>query len=523
MKKTVLLILGLLLASSGFAKEVTSADASQAAMRVMEAKSVNVTDVKSVEPVYQSGVKAYYVVNFAPEGWALISADDAVTPLLGYSDKGRFSITEMPDNMRGWLDLKTREMAEYSELSNERCADWDHRAIEPKSVNSRASSKIEPIIKVNWNQSAPYNKYCPSNSSGTAVVGCVAVAMAQAMSVAQYPPRPQGYHAYNSSVFGSVYCDYDKEPAYNWTNILSGANNYDEAARLLWHCGVSVSMEYSVGGSGAMTGTVPTALNKYFSYPSAVTYYSRESISDSDWKAMLLNELENGRAVIYCGYPATGGAGHCFNLDGYDGSGAYHVNWGWGGSGNGYFTLDQLKSQVVPGGSIMEFTVGHGMVINVRAPSDKPSDIKLSNTSVMENQPVGTVVGNVTVVNEATNHTYTFEVKGKKGLFGYAKVPFEVKNGKLVTTEVINASDYVDTVTGVSSCSVTITATDNTNSATVSKTFSIAIKETNAITDVTIEEDAPVEYYTLQGVRVENPENGIFIKKQGSKTTKVVL
>ncbi len=36
-------------------------------------------------------------------------------------------------------------------------------------------------------------------------------------------------------------------------------------------------------------------------------------------------------------------------------------------------------------------------------------------------------------------------------------------------------------------------------------------------------ENAPVEYYNLQGVKVANPENGLFIKKQGGKATKVVL
>ena len=36
-------------------------------------------------------------------------------------------------------------------------------------------------------------------------------------------------------------------------------------------------------------------------------------------------------------------------------------------------------------------------------------------------------------------------------------------------------------------------------------------------------ENAEVEYYNLQGVKVENPEKGIFIKKQGNKTTKVIL
>ena len=44
-----------------------------------------------------------------------------------------------------------------------------------------------------------------------------------------------------------------------------------------------------------------------------------------------------------------------------------------------------------------------------------------------------------------------------------------------------------------------------------------------AIEEVGVEANAPVEYYNLQGVKVARPENGIFIKKQGSKATKVVL
>lgn len=36
-------------------------------------------------------------------------------------------------------------------------------------------------------------------------------------------------------------------------------------------------------------------------------------------------------------------------------------------------------------------------------------------------------------------------------------------------------------------------------------------------------DNAAVEYYNLQGVKVANPENGIFVKKQGAKATKVVL
>lgn len=38
-----------------------------------------------------------------------------------------------------------------------------------------------------------------------------------------------------------------------------------------------------------------------------------------------------------------------------------------------------------------------------------------------------------------------------------------------------------------------------------------------------IDENAPVEYYNLNGVRVAEPENGIFIRRQGSKVTKIIV
>lgn len=54
-------------------------------------------------------------------------------------------------------------------------------------------------------------------------------------------------------------------------------------------------------------------------------------------------------------------------------------------------------------------------------------------------------------------------------------------------------------------------------------TFEIPENLTTAIETVDVDANAPVEYYNLQGVKVENPSNGIFIKKQGTKTQKVVL
>lgn len=46
---------------------------------------------------------------------------------------------------------------------------------------------------------------------------------------------------------------------------------------------------------------------------------------------------------------------------------------------------------------------------------------------------------------------------------------------------------------------------------------------TGAVSEIVADENAPVEYYNLQGVRVANPENGLYIVRQGSKTSKVLV
>ena len=198
MKKLTLSILGMMLAFVGFAKEVSVNEASDIALRLMAEKGVNAQSVVSVTPVDYQGSTAFYGVSFAPEGWALISADDVITPLVGYSDKAAFPAADMPSNMRGWLNLNAEQILDYKKEVNTRSTDWDKNKISRSSAPSMAlTDKISPLIKVQWNQTNPYNKYCPSNSSaGRAVVGCVAVAMAQAMSVVKYPARPQGADTY---------------------------------------------------------------------------------------------------------------------------------------------------------------------------------------------------------------------------------------------------------------------------------------------------------------------------------------
>jgi len=489
------------------ASDITSVRAQSLAKAQMSKSFPSVdTGSATVTPVENNGSLCYYVVQYEQGGWVLVSADDNCGPVLAFSDEGRYVIEGQPENMRGVMNTICKEIR-YCKAAAVSVGGKSVMSAN-RTLASSSSSDVEPLISVKWNQSSPYNKYCPSdNINGQAIVGCVAVAMAQAMSVQQYPARPTGEYSYNCEMYGNLYINYDKEDAYNWSNILSGANSKDDVAKLLYHCGVSVNMGYTPTGSGTQDKYIASALKRNFSYPNSVTYYARDSYS-GDWEELIMNELNNGRAVCLSGYDATGGYGHCFNIDGYSAnSGTYHVNWGWGGSNNGYFQLNGLKDLTMN----MDYSDPsyQSVIVGIRPPSEYPSNIILSNTSVTEGMPASTVVGDVTVESEATNPTYTYTIEGEYNIRTHRKnaVPFTIVDGQLVTTETLSSETYGSTIT------VTITATNTTNGHSISRTFTIKVISSAAINELPVESAEAAEYYTVSGIRLDVPQKGVNVVK----------
>jgi hypothetical protein len=462
-------------------------------------------EVKTVKTVWYEGQKAYHVVQFAPTGWTIISADDQSSPLIGYNPDGIFpEEKDMPDNMQGLMNWYSDQVVRNSHFTGPHHKGWDEPSRPVQTRHRAGSGKVDPLIKVNWNQTGRYQKYCPKTNDGQAVVGCVAVGMAQAMSVAKWPDRPVGEYGYTHATYGSIYVNFDEEPAYNWNAILSGANNLDDAARLLYHCGVSVKMDYGVDGSGTQTAYIAGALQRNFKYPQSVKYYSRDGWDDDDWFDLVVTELQEGRAVAYSGSDPKKHYGHCFNLDGFDGTSAFSVNWGWGGHGNGWFQLNGLKDLTMDA----VYTSGQGVVVGIRPPSEKPSNIYLSGNTVQALQPAGTVVGTVTVESEAENPTYEFKVIGEYNVIFHMNMPapFKVKDGQLVTTEELSADD--------GDYNIEITATNTQNKASVTRHFTIHVTSSSGINVMeTIPAVTSEEYYNLKGIRLSKPE-GLSIVRQ---------
>lgn len=438
MKQTVLAIMlaaGIAGASAAPVSRERAATTATDFARTFAGQTVAVKNVLSVKD-------SYYVVNLKPQGWVIVAADDNTEPIIGKSDTGYLDPSTMNSDAAFFMGEVSKNVRLKAATGRPLTHMWNNVA--DRYASRADDGTVAPLIKVNMNQTSPFNKYCPGSGANKAIVGCVAVAMAQAMSVQQWPDCPVGQKSYASANYGNISVDFDSEKPYDWANLA--ANRYDEAARLLYHAGVSVEMGYGPEASGVLTsrmGLVVTALKTYFSYGSDVKITLMNSISGSTdqkyetWERMIYNELSAGRAVVYNaisrGSTATH-AGHSFNIDGYSGNKLYHVNWGWGGNSNGDFRLNALNMDDY------QYNYDQSIITGIGSPERVLRSIELNYTTIDENLPAGTVVGLITVNGEAPKSDYTLDVRGAYAGTGFPRVPFEVKGDRLVTTETLSSS-----------------------------------------------------------------------------------
>ena len=310
-------------------------------------RSNDLTDISEA-----AGFEHLYV--FATDNSFVIVADDnRVQPILGYSFSGQFASENMPDNIRGWLqgysNMVQAAIENQQRATAEVARQWTD-LYEGNPNTDRAVSVVAPLVQTQWNQDSPYNLLCPSNS----VTGCVATAMAQVMKYWNYPAHGIGSHSYiptSHPEYGELTADFNLTN-YNWTNMT---NSYSSSstetqkqavAALMYHCGVSVNMDYSPSSSGAASVFVPFALKSYFNYSSDAQFLYRADYSDDTWISMLKADLDLNRPIYYSG--SGSGGGHAFVCDGYNSSNYFHFNWGWGGYCDAYYTINNLNPG--PGG-----------------------------------------------------------------------------------------------------------------------------------------------------------------------------
>lgn len=333
----------------------------------LELVSTNSTIVNGQELVY------YYSFKNVQGGFTIVAGDDRSYPILAYSSVGEFNGQNIPRAAQKWFEGYKKELAHLVRNEIEPTEEIS-KAWEDFGYDHTAASKktVSPLLTTTWNQGGAYNDACPGGS----VTGCVATAMAQVMKYHAYPTKGSGFHSYNHSNYGTLSANFSGTE-YKWSSMPNNVTSTNSAvATIMYHCGVSVDMDYSPQSSGAyvissqspVTNCAEYAFEEYFGYPSSVKGVERVNYSESQWLSLLKTELDNDRPVLYAGFG--NGGGHAFVCDGYDANDYFHFNWGWGGAYDGYFLVNALNpSGTGTGGGSGGYNSGQQVIIGLAPPT----------------------------------------------------------------------------------------------------------------------------------------------------------
>lgn len=287
----------------------------------------------------ENGDAVFYQFSIGEQGFIIVSANDAVDPILAYSVTNNFD-----------KDIHVYAVSAYREefkaakntVNPTALKAWNRLVnYQPtrEVIGQYISDEVKPFVTSEWNQGEYFNYHCPAqwdatqyqqniNCDNHVPAGCVATAMTQVMYYYRYPEYGVGGVGYQP-----IHYEYDNNNnptdtfVYPWQiQSFNTLHEYDvmpgnvdfysgEIAKLMWHAGMSVRMDYGPTGSGAQSADALTALKDNWGYNRTAQFYSRNDYSNAKWTDTLTKEIRALRPIYYSGTDADGG--HAFVLDGY--------------------------------------------------------------------------------------------------------------------------------------------------------------------------------------------------------------
>lgn len=318
------------------AQKRSLAEAAKVATEFFHAEEVDAMQMKAEEgnrklqkKVMDYTSDAYYMFrNKEDNRLVVISGDQRMQSILGYTDNA-IEDNMMPDGLAELLTMYKRQYAALSPDCQTECK---------SNLN-----KGERLLKTpDWGQWAPFNLHTPLSYP----TGCAATAMSIVMRYHQWPVMGQGSktHIWKDSVMTADF----EHTRYDWDNMPMSYDSYTTAqaeavSLLMRHAGIAVEMYYAAESSGARQSLVPGALTQYFRYAATTRLVSAADYDAATWEKMMRSEIDADRPVIYTGESTMERGSHGFVLDGYRDN-LFHFNFGWNGSGNGYFAISAFSS-----------------------------------------------------------------------------------------------------------------------------------------------------------------------------------
>jgi len=275
----------------------------------------------------------YYVFNDdAGKGFVVVAGDDKMGKVLAYSHEASIDMANLNPEARYLFD-SYRQV--YEELGKNKTLTTRAGAA------TKTADTVQPLLKSKWGQDYPYSKLTQY------VTGCVATAVAQVMYYHKWPAQGKGQESYTVKFDNTVRSADFTKSHYDWDNMLPDYNRRnvtakqeDAVALLMNDVGIATNMQYTNRASGTQSYMAERALRNYFDYDASMVTRANEGVDN--FIEIVKNELRNGFPLYISGDSKTGG-GHAWVCDGFDEEDRFHMNFGWNGQANGYYSLATLS------------------------------------------------------------------------------------------------------------------------------------------------------------------------------------
>ncbi len=552
------LFLTLLLTLSVSARPRTMAQLKTIAARELSVSTTvedtRATNISNMEMLQQ--LSDLTVIGNRHVGLVVLANDDAIEAVVGVSNKPYTNNTNINPAFQWYL------RAANAAIANRIASGHGYSgAIAPAAP---LPNHVGPLIETRWQQEAPFNNDVQKDDKGKPyLVGCVAITMTQIMRYYKYPTRGKGSNTYSMNG-ETLTADFSASP-YQWDKMLpiyeKGKYTDEEAkavSELMRQVGISVNMDYKPGFSSSYTKSAQNALINNFGYNPDMNRYTRNYYSEQEWMDMVYKELSEQRPIYYSGNDSKWDNGHAFVIDGYNAEGQVHVNWGWGGYQDGYFDIGILT----PAHS--NYSYYQDMIVGIQPAKDGQwkSHLTLNDGNELTIEKFGKRSISVAeiqlwnVSSSTLNGIFQLVIEGNGIQRDLVSMDYTVKDSYWNSYSWQNLRLPADLPDGYYQIYLRFKDERDANWQVVrseyGKTNSVVIKIDNgvindndksnrtnydwvtAIEAPTVSDtESPIRVYDLQGHKLlqlpaaafsisQLPTHGIFIIKQGTKTTKVV-
>ncbi|MGN0213313.1 MAG: C10 family peptidase [Muribaculaceae bacterium] len=493
----ILIVTFLAYAPIAYSETIDEADAKLIAMPLMH--NENVTLAK------QS--KGYFIfTNSDNSGFVIVrNRSEVVNKIIGYSTSSGWTDDNMPPYLLKWLNsLDSLETVAAPIQVIDRM---------PESTSSDNDRQSVPVLLTSrWHQSSPYNDLCPVIEDGNikTVAGCVAIAAAQvvyywrkdnpAATSEATPVYPYGSAPVTYSVPAGT--EYEWDLMRDYYTLNESDEEKAAVARLAYIIGTSAYLQYG-SSTGGQINDIITPFSKQFRLNAE--HASKKKFSQSEWEQLLYDNLLNKRPIVYAGN--SNGSGHAVVVDGYDAdTNLFHFNFGWGGSGDGYYTVDDETG-------MNGYNNSQGCVYNIY-PLQRNFSITINaNDALYANDEVSI---DISIKNNSTlkiENLYMFV----SSVVGYPTDPSKAvwSQNEIIENDGTEYAYSANIIPGVSGDNCFIIITDGNLNVLTQKI--VSINAGSGIEEVTMDDSGEETYYSIKGeILPYKPITGVYIKRKNN-------